>query len=191
MNTVTRPNTETGPGAGATRGSAGPVRNPYADGATDLTRDGWAWPEHNLEPSTRAGRVVGTVVPALFLVYLIEPIRQVFGTPHPAAIRVVVPVVVVTYAVVYMYAMQSERKTSHVVRLVTFGIMTGCGLTLAAILGPDDLVYMTYAISMALVQLPPLVGLMLRGRRDHRPADRDDHRRRMRRARIGVGARSC
>jgi two-component system sensor histidine kinase DesK len=126
----------------------------------EIRRDGWTWPEDNLEPSTRGGRVAGTLLPALFLIYLTEPVWQVFGEPHPVGIRVLVPFVVMLYATTYMYAMLSERKTSHVVRLVTFGLMTACGVTLAAILGPDDLVYMTYAISMALVQLPPLVGLI-------------------------------
>jgi two-component system sensor histidine kinase DesK len=159
VNIVTRPNAETGPGAGATRGSAGPVATPFT-GRSDLTRDGWSWPETDRERSTRAGRIIGTVVPGVFLAYLSEPIRQVFGEPHPTAIRVLVPAVVVIYAVVYMFAMRSELKNSHTVRLVTFCVMTVCGVTLAAILGPDDLVYMTYAISMALVQLPPLVGLI-------------------------------
>lgn len=160
MNTVTRSNTDTPTGAGAARGSAGPSLRSWAHMRTEIRQDGWSWPEDNLEPSTRAGRFIGTVVPALFLIYLTEPVRQVFGEPHPAAIRVIVPAVVVVYAVTYMYAMVSERKTSHVVRAVTFGVMTACGLTIAAILGPDDLVYLTYAISMALVQLPPLVGLI-------------------------------
>jgi two-component system sensor histidine kinase DesK len=130
------------------------------DGPPDVARDGWSWPENDLPPSTRPGRIVGTMFPALFLVYLNQPIRQVFGEPYPTAIRVLVPVVVVTYAVIYLFAMLSELKSSRVVRLVAFCVMTVCGLTLAAILGPDDLVYMTYAISMALVQLPPLVGLL-------------------------------
>jgi two-component system sensor histidine kinase DesK len=126
-------------------------------------QDGWTWPEDNLEPSTRGGRVAGTLLPALFLIYLAEPVWQVFGEPHPVGIRVLVPFVVLLYATTYLYAMLSERKTSHIVRLVTFGLMTACGVTLAAILGPDDLVYMTYAISMALVQLPPLAGLIFGG----------------------------
>ncbi|HEY7598147.1 MAG TPA: histidine kinase [Actinophytocola sp.] len=157
---MTRSNTDTQTGAGAARGSAGPAAERWAGMRAEMKRDGWSWPEDNLEPSTRAGRFVGTVVPALFLIYLTEPVRQVFGEPHPVAIRVLVPAVVVVYAVTYMYAMLAERKTSHLVRAVTFSVMTVCGLTIAAILGPDDLVYMTYAISMALVQLPPLVGLI-------------------------------
>lgn len=160
MNTVTRPNTDTGPGAGATRGSAGPTATLWTDGPPDITRDGWSWPEDNLEPSSRAGRVVGTLLPALFLVYLVEPVRQVLTEPHHPAIRILVPAVVVLYAAIYLFAMLSERKTSHTVRLVTFSLMTACGLVVAAVLGPDDLVYMTYAISMALVQLPPLWGLI-------------------------------
>lgn len=168
MNTVTRSNTDiddtenntdTGTGAGAARGSAGPSGT-FSAFRAEVRRDGLAWPEADLSPSTGPGRIVGTVVPALFLVYLIEPIRRVFIESHPTAIRILIPAVVVVYASVYMFAMLSERKTSHLVRAVTFGVMTACGLTIAAVLGPDDLVYMTYVISMALVQLPPLVGLV-------------------------------
>jgi two-component system, NarL family, sensor histidine kinase DesK len=158
VNTVTRP--DTGTRAGAARGSAGPALRSWAHMRAEVRRDGWSWPEDNIEPSTRAGRFVGTVVPALFLIYLTEPVRQVFGEPHPGAIRVLVTAAVVVYALAYMYAMLSERKTSHAVRVVVFSVMTACGLTVAAVLGPDDLVYLTYAISMALVQLPPLLGLI-------------------------------
>ncbi len=162
MNTVTRPDTHTETGAGAARGSAGPTgpRSAIADKFAEARQDGWAWPGQDMAPSTRPGRIVGTVLPALFLIYLNEPVRQVFGEPHSLAIRILVPAVVVVYAVVYLFAMLSERTSSHLVRLVAFGVMTACGLTIAAILGPDDLVYMTYVISMALVQLPPLVGLI-------------------------------
>ncbi|MPZ80839.1 MAG: sensor histidine kinase [Actinophytocola sp.] len=60
-----------------------------------------------------------------------------------------------------MFGMMSEHRSSHTVRVVCMAVMVSCGITLAGILGPDDLVYMTYAISMALVQLPPLLGLIL------------------------------
>jgi two-component system sensor histidine kinase DesK len=39
--------------------------------------------------------------------------------------------------------------------------MFACGITLAAVLGPDDLMFLTYAVSAALMQLPPMVGLLL------------------------------
>ena len=167
MNTVTRSNsdthtdTDTDPRTrgGAARGSAAPSGR-WGAVRDEIRRDGLTWPEDNLTPATRPGRVVGVVLPALFLVYLVEPIRQVFTQQHSSAIRVLIPVVVGVYATVYMFAMLSERKTSHVVRTVTFSVMTACGLTIAAVLGPDDLVYMTYVISMALVQLPPLIGLV-------------------------------
>ncbi|HEV7647393.1 MAG TPA: sensor histidine kinase [Actinophytocola sp.] len=149
--------TDTGAGVGAARGSAGPS---WAAFRSEVRRDGLAWPEDDLTPSTRPGRIVGTVMPALFLVYLVEPIREVFAAPSSITVRILIPVLVVVYASFYMFAMLSERKTSHLVRTVTFSVMTGCGLTIAAVLGPDALVYMTYVISMALVQLPPLIGLV-------------------------------
>lgn len=177
MDTVTRSNTDTdvntdtnadihtGSGAGASRGSAGPtgrwgVGQWGVIGGT-LRRDGLSWPEPDPPPPTRRRRVVGTALPALFLVYLAAPIREVFGEPHPIAARILVSIAVGAYALIYVFVMVSERNSSHVVRLVTFGLMTACGLTIAVILGPDDLVYMTYVIAMALVQLPPLVGLIL------------------------------
>jgi hypothetical protein len=157
VNTVTRSNTAAGAGVGAARGSAGPARR-WAYLRDEIRRDGWSWPEDDLEPTTRAGRFVSSVVPGLFLVYLAEPIRQVFGAPHPTAIRVLVPAVVAVYAATYMYAVLAERRTSHLTRVAMFAVMTACGVTFAAILGPDDLVYMTYVISMALLQLPPSWG---------------------------------
>jgi two-component system, NarL family, sensor histidine kinase DesK len=171
VNTVTRSNTDTRPdpgteagpgtGAGAAGGSAGPgSARRWAYLREEIRRDGWSWPEDDLEPTTRSGRFVSSVVPGLFLVYLAEPIRQVFGEPHPTGIRVLVPAVVAVYAATYMYAVLAERRTSHLARVVMFAVMTACGVTFAAILGPDDLVYMTYVISMALLQLPPIVGLI-------------------------------
>jgi hypothetical protein len=69
VNTVTSPNTDTRTGAGAARGSAGPIGR-WMVAREEIRRDGWTWPEDNLEPSTRGGRVAGTLLPALFLIYL-------------------------------------------------------------------------------------------------------------------------
>lgn len=135
-------------------------RNARNVGTVRRAGDGWAWPELNQVPSTRHGRIAGTVLPAVFLIYLAEPVHQVFGAPHSLPVRVVVLAVVVVYAATYMFGVMSERRSSHAVRVVAMAVMVSCGITLAAILGPDDLVYLTYAISMALVQLPPLVGLI-------------------------------
>src|SRR5262245_65552708 len=50
---------------------------------------------------------------------------------------------------------------SHRGRIVAVAVLFAFGITVAAVLGPDDLMYMTYALSVALMQLPPLVGLVL------------------------------
>ena len=92
MNTVTRSNTDiddtetntdTGTGVGAARGSAGPSGG-WGAVRDGIRREGLAWPEDNLTPSTRPGRVVGIVMPALFLVYLTEPLLDRRDPPVPA-----------------------------------------------------------------------------------------------------------
>jgi two-component system, NarL family, sensor histidine kinase DesK len=143
--------------AGALRGSVGQFARRWQHFRIEA-REGWAWPDVP-NPSTRTGRIAGLLLPSIFLVYLADPIRQVMREPYPPVSRVLVPVLVALYASTYLFAMLSEYRSSRVVRGVTFAVMALCGISLAVILGPDSLVLMTYAISMALVQLPPFIGL--------------------------------
>lgn len=96
----------------------------------------------------------------VFLIYLGAPVSQVLDDPYPWGTRVAVIAAVVVYTVVYLLVAVPDRWWPRPVRLAFFGVMVGCGLVLAALLGPDDLLYMTYVIAMALIQLPPLVGLV-------------------------------
>jgi two-component system sensor histidine kinase DesK len=124
-------------------------------------RDGWAWPQENSGPPTRAGRIAGLLFPAVFLIYLVAPIDQVFGAPHPGVVRFAVVAIVVLYAGIYLAVAIPDNWYSRPIRVGAFVVMFGCGIALAVLLGPDDLVYMTYVISVALIQLPPVVGLVL------------------------------
>lgn len=104
---------------------------------------------------------MGTVLPVMFLGYLVAPVNQVFGNPHPGVVRAAVVAVVLLYAAVYLAVAAPSAWPSRTARVVAVIVMTACGITLAALLGPDDLVYMTYAIAAALVQTPPMAGLLL------------------------------
>ena len=129
--------------------------------AQKLKRNGWSWPQDPAGPPSLAGRVVGTVLPVMFLGYLVTPINQVFGDPHPGVVRVAVVAIVLLYAAVYLLVAGPSTWPSRTVRVASVIVMTACGISLAALLGPDDLVYMTYAIAAALIQTPPMAGLLL------------------------------
>jgi two-component system, NarL family, sensor histidine kinase DesK len=130
--------------------------------AEQRKRSGWEWPEEPAgSPAARSWRIRGTVVTSVFLIYLVSPISQVFDGPHPWGVRVSAIVLVLVYAGVYVAIVAHSPWYSRRIRLGAVVVMSACGITLAALLGPDDLVYMTYAISAALVQLPPMSGLLL------------------------------
>jgi two-component system, NarL family, sensor histidine kinase DesK len=101
------------------------------------------------------------VVSGVFLIYLVTPVNQAFTGPHPVGVRVVVVTVVLLYIGVYLAVFARTPWRSRRVRVAAVVVMSLCGITFAALLGPDDLVFMTYAISAALVQLPPVIGLTL------------------------------
>ena len=126
-----------------------------------LKRSGWSWPPEPAGPPTRAGRIAGTVLPVMFLGYLVTPLNQVFSAPHPGLVRCAVVVLVALYACVYLAVAAPSRWPPRRVRVVAVIVMSACGISLAALLGPDDLVYMTYAIAAALIQTPPMAGLVL------------------------------
>jgi two-component system sensor histidine kinase DesK len=130
--------------------------------AEQRKQGGWAWPQQQQEgPPTRAGRIAGTVLPVMFLGYLITPLDQVFSAPHPGVVRFAVVAVVVLYSGVYLTIAVPATWAPRWVRGTAVAVMTACGITLAVLLGPDDLVYMTYAIAAALMQTPPMAGLVL------------------------------
>src|SRR4051794_21444129 len=112
-------------------------------------------------PPTRAGRIAGVVVSGVFLVYLVSPINQAFDNPHPVAVRIAVVAAVAVYVAFYVVVALWRPWLSRAGRVAGITVMFACGITVAALLGPDDLMYMTYAISAALMQLPPFVGLVL------------------------------
>jgi two-component system, NarL family, sensor histidine kinase DesK len=130
--------------------------------AEQQKRSGWAWPEEPAgPPANRSWQIRSTVVTSVFLIYLVSPISQVFDGPHPWGVRALAIVLVLLYAVIYVTVFAHSPWYSRRVRVGAVVVMSACGITLAALLGPDDLVYMTYVVSAALVQLPPMSGLLL------------------------------
>jgi two-component system sensor histidine kinase DesK len=101
----------------------------------------------------------------MFLGYLASPINQVFDAPHSTVERGLAIATVAVYVCIYVsvYMAFALRRTWFTRRVRIAGVvaMFACGITLAALLGPDDLMFLTYAISAALMQLPPMVGLLL------------------------------
>ncbi len=128
-------------------------------------RRGWSWPADPTGPPTRPGRIAGVAMSTLFLIYLVSPIDDVYTQPHTTIQRFVVTATIVVYVCVYVtvyMAFAWQRQWfSRRMRVVGVTLMFACGITLAAVLGPDDLMFMTYAVSAALMQLPPYIGLIL------------------------------
>jgi two-component system sensor histidine kinase DesK len=129
--------------------------------AEQAKRNGWSWPEEPAGPPTRAGRIAGVVFSSMFLIYLVNPVEQVFEEPRSAGTRFAVVAIVVFYGGLYLAVFSRSGWHSRPVRVAAVAVMFVCGIVLAVLLGPDDLVYMTFVIAAALVQLPPMVGLLL------------------------------
>lgn len=128
-------------------------------------RSGWSWPEDPVGPPTRAGRIAGIVMSGLFLIYLVSPINNVFDGQYSVLARVLVVSTVVFYICIYVavYMAFALRRTwfTRRVRIIGVAAMFACGISLGVLLGPDNLMFLTYAISAALMQLPPMAGLLL------------------------------
>jgi two-component system sensor histidine kinase DesK len=126
-----------------------------------MTNTGWSWPTELSGPPTRAGRIAGAVLSGMFLIYLVNPVNRAFGEPHPVGVRLVIVATVALYVALYLRVTFRRPWYSRRARVAVVAVMFACGITLAVFLGPDNLLFMTYAISVALVQLPPLIGLLL------------------------------
>jgi len=124
-------------------------------------RSGWSWPKEMSGPPSRAGRIAGMVLSGMFLLYLVNPVGQVFDEPYPVGTRLGVVVTVVVYATLYLVTTFRRPWFSPRSRIIAVAVMFCCGITLALFLGPDDLSFLTYAIAVALVQIPPVIGLLL------------------------------
>jgi len=129
--------------------------------AEQLKRSGWSWPPEPAGPSTRVGRIAGTLLPVMLLGYLVTPLNQAFDAPHPGVVRSVVVVLVVLYGGIYLAVTVPSKWPPRWVRATAVIVMSACAVSLAALLGPDDLIFMTFAIATALVQTPPMAGLVL------------------------------
>jgi two-component system sensor histidine kinase DesK len=100
------------------------------------------------------------VWPGLFLFYLVQPVLQVFSQPHGGAYRVAVVAIVVVYAVSYLATMiVGMRSGSRGFRVAAVTWLFLMPVLLAALGGPDLLVFWTYAIAAALILLPRNIGV--------------------------------
>lgn len=128
-------------------------------------KSGWSWPAEPVGPPTRPGRIAGVVISTMFLIYLLTPVKQVYTQSYSAGVRIAVTATVAVYfcvyVVVYMTMAMKRSSVSRRMRVAGVTMLFVCGIMLAVFLGPDDLMFMTYAVSAALMQLPPLVGLVL------------------------------
>ncbi len=118
---------------------------------------GWEWPARSLNQS--GSRLPSLIWPALFLFYLAQPVTEAFRTPNSVGFRVAIVTVTGIYAVGYLATLGIGWRASHTFRVVACGVLFLLPIMLAALDGPDLLVYWTYAIAAALVLLPRNVGV--------------------------------
>jgi two-component system sensor histidine kinase DesK len=122
-------------------------------------RSGWDWPPRPADDGPR-GRLRNVVWPALFLFYLVQPVLQAFSQPHTGGFRAAVVAVVVVYAASFLGAMAIGMRTeSRAFRVVAVAWLFLMPVLLAALGGPELLVFWTYAIAAALFLLPRNVGV--------------------------------
>jgi len=126
---------------------------------SDGRRGGWDWPSRPVDEGPR-GRLRNVVWPALFLFYLAQPVVQAFSHPHGLGFRAAVVAIVVVYAASFLGAMAIGMRTeSRAFRVVAVAWLFLMPVLLAALGGPDLLVFWTYAIAAALFLLPRNAGL--------------------------------
>jgi two-component system sensor histidine kinase DesK len=132
--------------------------------------DGWAWPDWNVRKlpgdetpvvQTRRDRIASVVWPGVFLFYLAQPVSQVFGDHRPQWQPVLVITVITVFAVCYLYACYSGQTGSRRKRSLMVLALCLFPIVLAVVLGPEELIFFTYAVSTALMLLPAFVGAAL------------------------------
>jgi two-component system sensor histidine kinase DesK len=133
--------------------------------ARDALNRGWEWPNWTFgkPPSTRRERLGAAVGPSIFLVFLIEPLSEAFGTSHPVWWRVAVIATVVGYSATYTIALARGNtcKLAHNERIWWIAGLSVFPILLAVLGGPDSLIFATYVISAALMCLPRNAGFLI------------------------------
>jgi two-component system sensor histidine kinase DesK len=133
--------------------------------ARDALNRGWEWPDwtFNRPNTTRRERFGAAVGPSVFLVFLIEPLSEAFGSSHPVWWRVAVIATVVGYSAAYTTALArgNTRKLPHSERIWWIAGLSVFPILLAVLSGPDSLIFATYVVSTALMCLPRNAGFLL------------------------------
>jgi two-component system sensor histidine kinase DesK len=132
--------------------------------------DGWAWPDWEfagagknqpVRVQTRRERIASVVWPAVFLFYLAQPVSEVFSQHKPHWEIATVLTLVIVYGVSYVYTCVAGQQSSHLVRGVLIAWLSLFPIALAILLGPEMLIFFTYAVAAALMLIPALVGAAL------------------------------
>src|ERR1700742_1705406 len=133
--------------------------------------DGWAWPNWDFDPTqdqedgvrvqTRREKISSVVWPAVFLFYLAQPISQVFSGHQPHWKIATVLALVVAYSASYLYVCYVGQRSSHTARGVMIVWLSLFPIALTVLLGPEQLIFFTYAVASALMLIPALPGAAL------------------------------
>ncbi|HEX3647775.1 MAG TPA: hypothetical protein VHV49_05065, partial [Pseudonocardiaceae bacterium] len=131
--------------------------------------NGWAWPNWQLPPEGdeadrghhRARRIGPILGPAVFLFYLIQPVYAVLTSAMPGWQVAVVLTAVGLFSASYVYVAARGQCHSNPARVLLIAWLCMFPVVLAFFLGPDMLIFLTYAVAPALMLLPPYVGFGL------------------------------
>ncbi|HEX5118278.1 MAG TPA: sensor histidine kinase [Pseudonocardiaceae bacterium] len=132
--------------------------------------NGWAWPNWQLPPEgadepegrQRTRRQLGPIIgPAVFLFYLVEPISAVVGSAMPTWQVVLVLTAIGVFAASYVYVAAFGQCRSYLVRSLLILWLCLFPVLFAIVLGPDMLIFLTYAVAPALMLLPAYIGFGL------------------------------
>ncbi len=132
--------------------------------------DGWAWPDWASGPfqpedgarvQTRRERISSVVWPAVFLFYLAEPVSEVFSQHKPHWEIATVLALVIAYGASYLYVCAVGQSRSHLVRGLMVAWLSLFPIALTVLLGPEMLIFFTYAVATALMLIPALPGAAL------------------------------
>jgi len=116
----------------------------------------YGWPEPQYPVGRRPPKVV-MLFPAFFLFFLAEPVITAFNDTS-GWVTVGVVVCAVLYAASYIWSLWAGPCLPRLARVGLVLLMTAFPVSLAFLLDPSDLTYLTYAIVSAQIMLPAIVG---------------------------------
>lgn len=133
---------------------------------TDMAKQvakGWVWPRwgDDHEPRGRRERFGRMFGPAVFLVFLIQPVTSVFGPGNSLASQITVTLAVICFGASYLGVSYVGNRLSHRNRLLAIGWLAIFPITFAFFIGPEGLVFFTFVVSPALMMWPRNLGALL------------------------------